>query len=86
MSVNYELTKNIGLMKSDASFVRKGILVGLKTNWFKTIFEYFFNFKGIVGDWKNHFSFETNQKIDTWIGQHLAGTDLTFKTQLDIDI
>ena len=39
--------------------------------------------KGEVGDWKNHFSPELNQKIDEWISKNLTGSDLKFVTELD---
>jgi hypothetical protein len=38
---------------------------------------------GKTGDWKNHFNPELNQRIDEWIAQNLAGTDLKFITELD---
>jgi len=38
--------------------------------------------KGKTGDWKNHFSPELNRKVDEWIAQNLAGTDLKFVTEL----
>ena len=37
---------------------------------------------GKTGDWKNHFSPELNRKVDQWIAQNLAGTDLKFITEL----
>ena len=40
--------------------------------------------KGKTGDWKNHFSPELNERIDRWIESNLAGTDLTFVTELDV--
>lgn len=39
--------------------------------------------KGKTGDWKNHFSPELNERIDKWIETNLAGTDLTFVTELE---
>ena len=40
--------------------------------------------KGKTGDWKNHFSPELNERIDRWIQANLAGTDLKFVTELDV--
>ena len=40
-------------------------------------------FKGKTGDWKNHFSPELNARIDEWIKKNLAGSDLTFITELE---
>ena len=37
---------------------------------------------GKTGDWKNHFSPELNRRVDEWIAQNLAETDLKFITQL----
>ncbi|GAB6023702.1 hypothetical protein CHUAL_008462 [Chamberlinius hualienensis] len=34
--------------------------------------------KGIVGDWKNHFSNEDNEKMDKWIEKNFGNTDLKF--------
>ncbi|KAK4023113.1 hypothetical protein OUZ56_008544 [Daphnia magna] len=39
--------------------------------------------KGQIGDWKNHFSAELNNRIDQWIEKNLAGTDLKFTTELE---
>lgn len=39
---------------------------------------------GKVGDWKNHFSPEMNKKLDSWIEKNLAGTDLKFVTELEV--
>ena len=33
--------------------------------------------KGETGDWKNHFSKETSDKMDAWIEKELSGTDLS---------
>lgn len=38
--------------------------------------------KGITGDWKNHFSPEQNSRLDQWIAKNIAGTDLSFVTEL----
>ena len=38
--------------------------------------------KGKTGDWKNHFGPELNSRIDAWMAKNLAGTDLTFVTEL----
>ena len=32
--------------------------------------------KGVVGDCKNHFSKEMNEKFDNWIRENLEGTDI----------
>ena len=32
--------------------------------------------KGIVGDWKNHFTEENNKIWDDWIAENLKGTDI----------
>lgn len=40
-------------------------------------------FEGKTGDWKNHFSPELNARIDKWIKCNLAGTDLSFITELE---
>ena len=32
--------------------------------------------KGIIGDWKNHFTQEMNQEWDPWIEQNLKNSDL----------
>ena len=34
--------------------------------------------KGIVGDWKNHFSDEQLEKFNSWCNSHLEGTGLEF--------
>jgi len=39
--------------------------------------------KGKTGDWKNHFSGETNDRIDEWIRKNLQSTDLKFKMELE---
>lgn len=39
--------------------------------------------QGKTGDWKNHFSPELNSRIDQWIEDHLAGSDLKFVTELE---
>ena len=39
--------------------------------------------KGKTGDWKNHFSAELNERIDSWIEANLQGSDLTFVTELE---
>jgi len=39
---------------------------------------------GKVGDWKNHFSEEMNEKINKWIEKNLEGTDLKFVTELEV--
>ncbi|XP_046641045.1 sulfotransferase 1B1-like [Daphnia pulicaria] len=39
--------------------------------------------KGKTGDWKNHFSPELNERIDNWIQDNLAGSDLKFVMELD---
>ncbi len=39
-------------------------------------------FIGMVGDWKNHFSPEMNQKLDLWIETNLEGTGLKFITEI----
>uniref|UniRef100_A0A0P5S7S9 Sulfotransferase sult n=1 Tax=Daphnia magna TaxID=35525 RepID=A0A0P5S7S9_9CRUS len=39
--------------------------------------------KGKTGDWKNHFSPELNSRIDQWIEDNLAGSDLKFVTELE---
>jgi len=61
-TVNLDWTKQLGIMKDDGHFIRKG----------KT------------GDWKNHFSPELNKRIDQWMKANLAGTDLRFITELDV--
>ena len=38
---------------------------------------------GKTGDWKNHFSSELNIRIEKWINNNLAGTDLKFVTELE---
>jgi len=43
-----------------------------------------FSFAGKTGDWKNHFSAEMNERIDRWIETNLAGSDLKFVTELDV--
>ena len=43
-----------------------------------------FSFAGKTGDWKNHFSPELNKRIDQWMKANLAGTDLRFITELDV--
>lgn len=40
--------------------------------------------KGKTGDWMNHFSPELNNQIDKWIEKNLAGTDLKFVTNLEL--
>ena len=34
--------------------------------------------KGEIGNWKEHFSPELNEKMDKWIEKHLKGSDLKF--------
>jgi hypothetical protein len=34
--------------------------------------------KGIVGDWRNHFSDEQLEKFNQWCNSHLEGTGLDF--------
>ena len=34
--------------------------------------------KGVIGDWKNHFSAEQSAKIDELVSQYFSGTDLKF--------
>ena len=34
--------------------------------------------KGEIGDWKNHFDVEIQEKFDNWIENNLKGTDLKF--------
>ena len=34
--------------------------------------------KGEVGNWKQYFSPELNEKVDKWITDHLKGSDLKF--------
>ena len=36
--------------------------------------------KGETGDWKNHMSKQTSDKMDAWIEKQLVGTDLNFIT------
>jgi hypothetical protein len=38
---------------------------------------------GQIGDWKNHFSAELNERIDRWIEANLQGSDLKFITELE---
>ena len=42
-----------------------------------------FELTGKTGDWKNHFSGETNDRIDEWIRKNLQSTDLKFKMELE---
>ena len=39
--------------------------------------------KGKTGDWKNHFSPELNRRIDAWVEENLAETDLRFEMELE---
>ena len=48
------------------------------------IFIYLFCIIGKVGDWKNHFSPEINDKIDKWIEKNLDRADLKFVSELDV--
>jgi hypothetical protein len=41
------------------------------------------NGTGKTGDWKNHFGPEINRRIDQWMEENLAGTGLSFITELD---
>lgn len=38
---------------------------------------------GKTGDWKNHYSPELNERIDKWIEDNLAGSDLKFVMELE---
>ncbi|XP_037082218.1 sulfotransferase family cytosolic 1B member 1-like [Pollicipes pollicipes] len=38
--------------------------------------------KGQTGDWKNHFTRESDRKIETWMKKELQNTDLTFVTDI----
>ena len=42
-----------------------------------------FLFIGKTGDWKNHFTPELNERIEQWMATHLAGSDLSFITELE---
>ncbi|KAK3887240.1 hypothetical protein Pcinc_008636 [Petrolisthes cinctipes] len=35
--------------------------------------------KGVIGDWKNHFSQELNQEMDKWIKENIGDSSIPFK-------
>ena len=82
-SINMESGKKIGMMNKDGSFIRKGNFKNIIKKLFLN-FHYLFFLIGKVGDWKNHFSPEMNKKLDLWIEKNLAGTDLKFVTELEV--
>lgn len=86
-SVNMEAIRSMGFMNPEGKFVRKGInqvqlaIIHSYNQINKITNE--MDQKGKTGDWKNYFSPELNQRLDNWIADNLAGTDLKFVTELE---
>ncbi len=68
--------EKLELLKREVSF--SGMQNNTSVNKSKEIGPGFIR-KGVVGDWRNHFSEEANKEWDEWIEEELEGSDFRFQ-------
>lgn len=89
--VNKQMTANIGndLLATPVEDLPPSLATGLKDldETLKKPMTGDFVRKGVVGDWRNHFSPEQARRMKEWIAQRTVGSDvMNLWTHIDLDI